>query len=171
MTPLRPTIRCAVTWAATAAAALAFFGCSGDQAAPDRGAALNDEEQAAPSGGEARPSEEVAVECPRGDLVLTSDAYVSERPSESPQSTPKEALDASVGRLYPGLPARQFEEKNVAETPKQEGIGEATQILARETDGEEQAIAEVEKQGESWTVTHFQACNSVLKRAKKEKNR
>ena len=107
------------------------------------------------------------LECPRGDLVLTAESYISHAPNRSRRATPSEALSTSLSHVYPGLSVSVLQEEPRPGTAPGQDTGETTKVFTRSIHGKRRVIAEVVKVGDGWTLGRYEACNSTLKAARK----
>lgn len=89
-------------------------------------------------------------QCNAGDQVLVLDAN---RVGKGPGSSPEDAIDKEVRRIYPNLPASSFRRS------KTEGNHAE---LVHERSGRRLVVVETEAVDGGWGLDRLMACNSVL---------
>lgn len=104
----------------------------------------------------------VALDCPEGDLVYQLTHDIIEDAPGGP-STSEAGLNGFANRTYPGLQQSVAITRGVSAEAHN---GAPTEEFRLDDDGDGQpgAIAHVVRNGDSWVLSSFVACNSLLER-------
>ena len=89
-------------------------------------------------------------QCDPGDQVLVLDAN---RTGKGPGSSPEDAIEKEVRRIYPNLPASSFRRSRTE--------GNAVELV-HERSGRRLVVVETEQVDGGWGLDRLVACNQVL---------